>query len=218
MRNSSANRGMPCALVLSLASLLALSGCAATKIKEVWKDDVYQGHPKNVLVIAVAGNVTVRREIESGFAKRLKERGAVATESFRILPEGTALTGDAGRDAIVAIIKERGIDAVLFTRVTGRRSNVRDIPGMTITTGFGYYPYGGGYSAVIASSGPTAPTTQGYSHESKFLDIETHLFDATAEKLIWAAQTETRLSGPPQEEIKPYVEMVTQKLFQTNIF
>jgi len=33
--------------------------------------------------------------------------------------------------------------------------------------------------------GPSQPTTQGYSHETVFLDIETHLFDAKAEKLIW---------------------------------
>jgi hypothetical protein len=222
MRSSSVDRGAARAWVLALAFLIVLSGCAATKIKEVFQDDAYQGHPKNVLVVAVASNITVRRTIESGFAKQLKNRGAGATESFRVLPEGTELSGDAGRDAIVAIIKERGIDAVLLTRVTGRRSDVRDIPGMTITTGFGY-PYGsygawGGYSAVVYSSGPTSPTTQGYSHETKFLDIETHLFDTAAEKLIWAARTETRLSGTPQEEIKPYIDIITRELFQTNLF
>jgi hypothetical protein len=225
MKSSYVKRGPACARVLALASLLLLGGCAATKVKEVWRDDAYQGHPKSVIIIAVARNATVQREIESGFAKRLKEHGAKAVESFRVLPEGSTLGGDAGRDAVVAAIKEQGIDAVLLTRVTGRRSDVRDIPGMTITTGFGY-PYGSygawgsyaGASVPLYSSEPMAPTTQGYSHETKFLDIETHLFDVRTEKLIWAVRTETRVTGPPQEEIIPYVDLVTRELFHAHIF
>jgi hypothetical protein len=199
---------------LLLALLLALTGCTSAKVREVWRDEAYQGRPKSVLVIAIMGNATVQRTFESEFAKRLKGSGIGAVERFRVLPEGTSLEGDQGRDAVVAVIKEQGFDAVLITRITGRRSDVRDIPGMTITTGYGY-PYGsygawGGYTAVVGSfPDGAAPTTQGYSHESKFLDIETHLFDTRAEKLIWAVRSELRITGPPQEEIGPYVSKVS---------
>jgi hypothetical protein len=60
--------------------------------------------------------------------------------------------------------------------------------------------------------GPSKPTTPGYSHETVFLDIETHLFDAKAEKLIWGARSELRVTGPPQEEIVPYVDNVCRIL------
>jgi hypothetical protein len=225
MKSSYARWVLSCAVTLLPVVLLALSGCASTKVKEVWRDDAYHGHPKSVLVIAVMKDATVQRMFESGFAKRLKEHGAKAVESFRVLPEGTKLEGDAGRDAVVAAIKEQGFDAVLLTRVTGRRSDVRDIPGMTITAGFGY-PYGSygawgsyaGASIPIYSSEPMAPTTQGYSHETKFLDVESHLFDAKTEKLIWGARTETRVTGPAQEEIIPYIDLVTRELFHAHIF
>ena len=217
MKSSSSSRALSCAALLLLALLPALSGCASTKVREVWRDEAYGGHPKSVLVVAVMKNLTVQRQFESEFAKRLKERGIKAVESFRVLPDGVALEGDAGREAVVAAIKEQGIDAVLLTRVTGRRTQKEEIPGMTITAGYGY-PYGGagawgGYAGVgYTFGGPSKPTTQGYSHETMFLDIETHLFDAKAEKLIWGARSETRVAGPPQEQIVPYVENVCRIL------
>ena len=217
MQSSSPRRcaSVPVGLFLTLA--LALTGCASAKVREVWRDEAYQGRPKNVLIVAVMKNATVQRTFESGFAKRLQGRGISAVESFRVLPDNAPAESDAVRDAVVAAIREQGIDAVLITRVTGRRSDVRDIPGMTITTGFGY-PYGsygawGSYAGASYSfPGPSAPTTQGYSHESKFLDIETQLFDVRTEKPIWAVRSELRITGPPQEEVQPYVDTVSRML------
>jgi hypothetical protein len=200
-----------------------LAGCAATQIKEIWRDEAYQGRPKSVFVTAVVKNATVQRMLESGFAKQLKEHGINAVESFRVLPEGLSLEGDAGRDAVVAAIREQGIETVLITRVTGRWSKTSEIPGMTITKGYGY-PYGsygawGSYvGAAYTISGPSAPTTKGYSHETQFLSVETHLFDAHSEKLIWAARSETRVTGPLQEEIKPYVDTVARELLHAKLF
>jgi hypothetical protein len=217
MKSSSGRRSLICGALLLPAMLSSLSGCTTLQVKEIWKDEAYAGHPKSVLVVAVMKNETVQRMFESEFAKRLKGRGINAVESFRVLPDGVALEGDAGREAVVAAIKEQGIDAVLTTRVTGRRSQHEEIPGMTITAGYGY-PYGGagawgGYAGVAYTfGGPSKPTTQGYSHETVFLDIETHLFDARAEKLIWGARSELRVTGPPQEQIVPYVDNVAGTL------
>lgn len=217
MKSSSGRPVLPCAALLVPALLTMLSGCASTKVREVWKDDAFQGRPKSVLVVAVMRNATVQRQFESEFAKRLKASGINAVESFRILPDGVPLEGDAGRDAVIAAIKAQGIDAVLLTRVTGRRTRKDEIPGMTITAGYGY-PYGmpGAWGPYVGASyafgQPSKPTTQDYSHETVFLDVETHLFDAKAEKLIWAARSETRVTGPPQEQIGPYVDNVCRIL------
>lgn len=219
-------RNTQAVLIRLFAAILCygtLAGCAATQIKETWREEAYQGRPKSVLVIAVVKNATFQRMFESEFAKRLKEHGINAVESFRILPDGVSLEGDAGRDAVVAAIREQAIDTVLITRVTGRWSKVSDIPGMTITTGYGF-PYGsyGAWGSYVGASytfgGPTAPTTQGYSHETRFLSVETHLFDARTEKLIWAARSESRVTDTPQEEIKPYVEIVSKELLRAKLF
>jgi hypothetical protein len=202
---------------------LIVTGCAATQVKQIWKDEAFQGgRLDNVLVIGVLKNNTARRAFESEFVKYFRYRGIIAVESFRVLSTD-ALEGDEARDAIVQKIKELGINAVLLTRVAGSRTAEETIPGMTITAGYGL-PYGsygawGAYAGVAYSfPGPTQPTTQGYSHVDKFLVIETQLFDVKTEKLIWAARSETRISDSPQEEIKPYISIIAERLFRDKLF
>ncbi len=203
---------------LSLLLLASLSGCAATQVQQVWRDDSYHGaKPQKLLVIAMVSNQTVRRTIESGFAKRFRDRGMSATESFRVI-ENNEIGSNEAREAVIAKIRELGIEALVLTQVAGVRKAEETIPGMTITRGVGLptgsYGAWGGYTAVVASfPGPTAPTTQGYAHERKFLALETRVFDVRTEDLIWAVRTETRLNGAPQEEIDPYVTLVVRKLF-----
>ena len=204
-------------VLCAVLSLLA-AGCAATKVQQIWRDDsLGAARPAKVLVIALVRNQTARRSIESEFAKRLRAKGMTAAESFREVP-AEDLGSDAAREAVLGALQRDGADAVLVSRLIAVRREKETIPGMTITSGFGMpmgsYGAWGGYSAVVASfPGPTAPTTQGYSHERKFLVMETQIFDVKSEKLVWAARTETRLTGPPQEEIVPYVSLVAKRLF-----
>lgn len=202
---------------------LTVTGCAATQVKQVWKDEAYQGgRPDNVLVIGILKNNTARREFESEFAKYFRNRGIIAVESFRVILTD-ALGEDEARDAIVQKIKELGINAVLMTKVVGSRTTEETIPGMTITAGYGLplgsYGAWGAYAGVTYSfPGPSQPTTQGYSHEDKFLVIETQFFDVKTEKLIWAAQSETRITDSPQSEIKPYISIIADRLFRDKLF
>ena len=210
-------------ITILLCVLLVCIGCAATQVKQYSIDETYQGgKPKNVLVIAVVRQPTTRRMMESEFVKQFKKKGIGAVESFRALTTDT-LAGDAAREGIVAAVKEQGIDAVLTVRSAGGRTEERNIPGMTITTGVGM-PYAssgawGGYTTVMASfPEPSAPTTQGYSAEEKFLFLETQLYDVRTEKLIWSALSETRISGPPQEEINAFVSLMSKELFKAKPF
>jgi len=216
MRRSSNSCRAIKAGILLLLCFLAMTGCAATKITQVWKDESYQeGSLKSVLVIVLVSNPTARMEFESDFAKRFKYRGIKSVEGFRSL-EMETLTGKGSRDAIVAKMQDLGFDAVLVTRVVDRNTKVDIIPGMTITTGFGY---GGAYvGASYVFSGPSAPTTQGYSHEREFLGLETSLFSARTEKLIWSARSETRITTTAVEEIGPYVSVIAGKLLKEPFF
>jgi hypothetical protein len=204
--------------VLLAAFCTLFAGCAATRVQQVWRDESFHGTPPNkVFIIALVNNQTARRQIESEFAKRCKARGMAAAESFRTV-SADDLGSNAARDAVVVALQKTGAESVIITRVIAIRKETETIPGMTITRGFGMptgsYGAWGGYSAVVASfPGPTAPTTQGYSYEQRFLVMETQVFDVGTEKLVWAVRTETRLNGSPQEEIVPYVSLTAGALF-----
>jgi hypothetical protein len=215
--SAGAGAGRWLAVVLLLA---ALTGCPALQMKQVWEDEAYRGgRPQKVLVICNMSVPTDKRAFENEFVKYLKAEGMQPVESFRIFPEGVP-NDDNGREAVVAQIRAQGFDAVLFTRAMKGRTEVREIPGMTIVSGFGYSPYGygGGVGISATIGGPSQPTTQGYSHEQDFVTIETLLFDVRTGKRLWASQSELRVSGEPREHIKPYVAMVTDELAKTKIF
>jgi hypothetical protein len=216
-----ARRAAVVAMVAGLFMLLAaLTGCSpALQVKQVWKDESYHGGRLHKVLVMCDMNVpTMKRAFENEFVKVLRHQGMEAVESFRIVPEGVP-DDSKGREAMVALIKEQGFDALLYTRTMTGRSETRDIPGMTIVSGFGSpYGYGGGVGVAATIGGPSQPTTQGYSHEQKYLTIETLLFDVSTEKRLWAAQSELRLSGSPQEHITPYVAMMTDKLAKAKLF
>lgn len=198
--------------------LAALTGCSpALQVKQVWKDESYHsGRPKKVLVMCDMSVPTMKRAFENEFVKVMRHQGMEAVESFRIVPDGVP-NDSKERDAMVALIREQGFDALLYTRTMTGRSEVRDIPGMTIVSGFGS-PYGGGVGVAATIGGPSQPTTQGYSHEQKYLTIETLLFDVRTEKRLWAAQSELRLEGSPEKHVTPYVAMMTDKLAEAKLF
>jgi len=181
------------------------------QLKKVWEDEGYRsGRLQKVLVVCDVVTPTMKRTFENEFVKYLRHQKMEAVESFRIVPEG-ALNEKGGREVVVALVREQGFDAVLFTRTMTGRSETRDIPGMTIVSGFGS-PYGGGVGVAATIGGPSQPTTQGYSHEQNYMTIETQLFDVRTEKRLWASQSELRLDGSPEKHIKPYVAMITDRL------
>ena len=205
-------------LFVTIMLFATLAGCSpALQLKQVWEDDAYRsGRLQKVLVVCDMVTPTMKRAFENEFVKFLRYQKIEAVEGFRIIPEG-ALDKSGGRESVVALIREQGFDAVLFTRTMTGRSEVRDIPGMTIVSGFGS-PYGGGVGVAATIGGPSQPTTQGYSHEQDYLTIETQLFETRTEKRLWASQSELRLSGSPEKHITPYVEMITDKLAKAKIF
>jgi len=203
--------------LLAIILLAALTGCSpALQLKQVWENDAYRsGGLQKVLVICDMTVPTVKRQFENEIVKDLRHHGAQAVESFKTFPEGVP-ADSGGREAFVSLIREQGYDAVMYTRTMTGRTETREIPGMTIVSGFGS-PYGGSIGVAATIGGPSQPTTQGYSHDQGYLTIETLLFDVRTEKRLWAAQSELRLSGTPQDHIKPYVGMIIDKLAKTKL-
>jgi hypothetical protein len=204
------------AISLFLVTFLVMAGCAATQVQQVWTDEASPGGRLNsVFIIVLVNEPSTRRMFETEFARYFKYRGNKAAESFRDL-EIETFYEKGSRDAVLAKLREQGIDAVLMTRVVDHRTKENIIPGMTITAGYGMWGASAGVGYTFG--GPSAPTTQSYSREENFLGLETSVFDVRTEKLLWSIRTETRITGTPQDEIKPYVGLVTEKLFRAKWF
>jgi hypothetical protein len=200
-------QGFPGLLGLVLLAVL-LTACSATQIKSVWKDSSYLGQPHKVMVIAVAKEPISRRIFEDEFVLQLKARGTDAIASYTILPD----KNQDDQAAIAKMVEQMGADTVLISRLVSKRS-VRVYYPAIITHRPHYYGkwpeyYRLGYETI---------DTPGYTTKYEYALMETNLYDARNDNLLWAATTETGVNNLNQTLIKPYIGTILNMMVEYGI-
>jgi hypothetical protein len=190
-------------LVYILSAAILLAACATTQLIAVWKDPGYQTRPAKILVIGVAKNPINRRIFEDEFVLQLKSRGTDAIASYTVLPD----THQDDQRAIAAKVKELGADTILITRLVSKKTVQTYVPATA------YYPppyygswpdyYGYGYRYIY---------TPGYVTEDEYAVIETNLYEAGSNKLVWAASSETGISNTDQGIIQNYIAVMVNNM------
>jgi hypothetical protein len=182
---------------------LLLAACATTQLDATWKDPSYQTHPGRIMVIGVAKSPLKRRIFEDEFVRQLNAWGTEAIASYRVLPDKE----QNDHVVIAEKMREQGTDTVLITRLVSKKTVKGYVPGTIYfpPSPYGKWPnyYGYGYQAI---------TTPGYVTENEYAIIETNLYDANNEKLIWAATSETGVSGADPERVKSYIQTMMKAM------
>ncbi len=186
----------------------SIAACSSTMINSVWKDEAYRTQPKRVLVIAMFKNETIRRLVEDEFKNYLKYGGTDAATGYEVIPGNGLPT----KETVVEQIKAKGFDALLLTRLIDTRTETRTISGgyappSYVATMNGYY--GSAYSTVYSPS---------YQVEDRYATVESRLYDAATEKLVWTATSDTWLSGEDLKTAKTYVAVMMDSLRKQKLF
>jgi hypothetical protein len=191
----------PLGYLMIVAMLLA--ACATTQVTSVWKDPSYHARPARIMVIGVARNPINRRLFEDEFVAQIKARGTEAIASYTVLPD--KLQDDS--DAIAAKVKELGADTILITRLVSKKLVQTYVPPTPYFPPpyYGSWPqyYGYGYRYMY---------TPGYIAEDEYAVIETNLYEAKSDKLVWAASSETGINEPDVSLIHGYIEVMVQSM------
>lgn len=188
---------------LSMLIALLVTACASTQLTAVWKDPSYQSRPTKIMVIGVAKNPVNRRLFEDEFVRQLKSRGTDAIASYTVLPDRQ----QDDQEAIAKKVAELRADTVLITRLVSKKIVQVYVPGTP------YYPppyygrwpdyYGYGYNYMY---------TPGYIAEDEYAVIETNLYEAKSDKLIWAASSETGIGDTDQNLIQSYIGVMVKNM------
>ncbi len=197
-------------LLVCIGLMMLLTACATTQITSAWKEPSYQGPPRKIMVIGIAKKPVNRRVFEDEFVSQIKARGTDAFASYIVLSDKL----ENNHAVIAAKMKEQGADTVLITRLTSKKTVVTYVP-ETISTMPTYYErwpdyYGYGYETIYSP---------GYMAEDEYAYVETNLYGAKDDKLIWSAASQTLIQGSDQQLIKSFIRvmvdtMVKQKLLQ----
>ena len=185
--------------------VFGLAACAvAPTLTGSWRDDTYTGKFHDVLVVGISRNQTARRLFESSMVDALKAHGVEATALFRVS------SGDAIPDktAIETAVKKNAYGAVITTRMIGKDTESRYVPGATYVGPPNYYH--GMYNYV----GTVYPVVRdpGYLVNDTIVSLESNGYDTATDKLVWSITTELFNPGDLEKEIRGLTELIIEHL------
>ena len=193
---------------LALTTLF-LTGCSQTKVTSVWVDPEYQGDGiDNVFVVGVSKDGGVRRIFEDEFVALFKQKGVIATSSYRVVPDE-----DLQNEKMLDIkVRESGSDTILMTRVIDIRKDTQYIP-----PDYVYAPpahYYGGWHGYYNRAYMVSP---GYTVEYETAMLETNLYDLETDKLIWSARSDAPTDGKVGKHIKDFSRSIINQLVEAKL-
>ncbi|MDH3737815.1 MAG: hypothetical protein OER92_01385 [Alphaproteobacteria bacterium] len=189
---------------VSIAALLVLASCAATRTTAQWRDQSVDKRYAKILVIGVSEKLILRRSFEDKLVAELQQRGVNAMSGARIMPAEDKIS----RETVKAAIEGKGFDGVLVTHMVGvREEEVYNPPTYRPTVSSynrSYYRY---YSRVY-----DYVYEPGYYDRFKVVRLETNLYDTGTENIIWSIQSDTVDSDAPQKVIDSVIENTIKAL------
>jgi hypothetical protein len=157
-----------------LCVCLLFLGCQSTKIADVWvSKDPHPGTYQRILIVALAKTPGLRAQYENDFADKLANSHTLAVASINLIPDVKSID----RRTLEAWSVDYKLDAVVVTRVANVKRDTQYVPPV--------YTMGGWYGAWAI------PASPGRVIENTTISLETDLFDAKSEKLIYSAVTKT---------------------------
>jgi hypothetical protein len=181
--------------------LLSISACSSTTLVSRWNDVNYTGPQfNNVLVIGMIKEDIKRRYYEEEQAKIIRAEGGQAVTSYTLIPELSTVDDEA---KMIAIVKQTGVDSVIITSLQAIDKKQRTVPARVDyrpTMGHGYYGYyRSSYQAVYQPA---------YTVTDTIVRLETRLYAAATEEMVWGGITESLNPDSIDEIIKETAEVI----------
>jgi hypothetical protein len=182
---------------------MAAGGCSSSQLAGSWQSSTAPAKRYgSMLVVGVAHREDLRRLFEDDLCRSLREQGVRATPSYELI----AVAATAKREDVVRAVQQAQAEAVLITRLVKKEQRVEVTPGYSapaVAPG-GYYGY---YNASWSTyyQPPQVYTTE-------VVSLETRMFDAAREEMVWTATTETFDPANAEKDVAGLVKIIVGDL------
>ena len=209
------NRKMGISILL-VSTVVLLISCANTKISQSWVEPDNKKSYNDILIIGIAESEQNRRAYESYFVEALREKGAEAEASYKLIKSDQKIE----RNTVVKAIEGMEIDGVIITHMTAVDEETIYRPGMGYSAvGYGAYGYGG-YGGGMYGYYPHVNSyvhSPGYYTTHETYTLETNLYDVVTEELVWSARTRTFSPESVDEVIVDLTKLLIKDLEEKNL-
>ncbi|WP_114782712.1 DUF4136 domain-containing protein [Botryobacter ruber] len=202
-----------------ILALVFVASCSpTTQITGTWKNPKATGQQYNrVLVAALTDNVKARQVVEGDLQAQLQQRGVHVTKSIDLFPP-TVMRESNAADVILDKVKGADFDAILTAAVVEEETETRYVPGSMYgpyapVSRFGWYGTFRGYYSYWY------PTfyDPGYYREDKIYFLETNLYDADTENLLWSAQSRSYNPSVNREFSEDFARLTVTRMRQDGL-
>jgi len=206
--------------ILIIAGLTTfLLGCApATRITGSWKNPKPAAKEyRTVFVAALTGNTIAKSTVEKNMAEALTNAGVSVIKSIDEFPPSYS-KDSIPKAELMTKVKSGGAQAILTISLLKKETEERFVSGLDYSYApmarFGYYGnfwgyYNHWYPYVYAP---------GYYREDEVHYLETNLYDAETEALLWSAQSETYAYSGFNAVSKEFAKIIVDKMKTDGIF
>lgn len=195
-----------------------LYGCAAsTQVTGSWKSPqaVEQTYNK-VVVAAMTDNLQARQVVEEQLQEQFAQRGIEATKSIDLFPPTATNKQGGDPDMMLQRIQGDGYDGIVTVAVVDQETETRYVPG-----NYAYAPVSrfGWYGSFRGYYGYMSPTVYepGYYTKDKIYFLESNLYDATSENLVWSAQSRSYDPGTLTTFADEFAEVTVKQMARDNV-
>jgi hypothetical protein len=172
---------------LTLISLIIFAACSASKEPTgVWvnKEKAQGKTYGSIFVVVMSADIEARAKLESDLAAAAISRGYKAVKSVDVMPPSLSDPKKPTKEEIIKTVKESGCDAVLASALLKQEEAVNYNPATTKGTLTTYYSYTNYYSNTYSSV-----HTPSYYSQDKNYYMQTNLYDAASEELMFTVQS-----------------------------
>jgi hypothetical protein len=180
-------------VILAFSSLFAilLNSCStsSTVVTGTWNKEDIEKDYNNILVAALTGNVNFKSVVEEELSESLKLEGVETVTSVEVLPPKFIDVEDEKQE-ILQKIKDDGIEGILTVSIIDKETETRYVPGAGSYAPYPLFNYYGSFWTYYNYWYPRFHSQDYYTTEKTYF-IETNLYDAETEELVWSAQSKT---------------------------
>ncbi|MCH4821741.1 hypothetical protein ML462_01025 [Gramella lutea] len=205
--------------ILVLLIILGAISCGTnTQIVGAWtSDDLPPGNPyEKVFIAAITPNTNVQNAVENNLASAARERGIEASTSATTFAKSFTKSNQPSKTEILDKVRAENADAIFTVTLLDKESETRYVPGSTY-----YSPmsYGGYYGSFYSYYNTVYPMTYdpGYYKTDKIYFIESNLYDANTEELIWSAQSKTVNPSNIDSFARDYTQAMIDELIKDGV-